>query len=695
MKKDKQSNIFYGLLVFLCLISIWLKIPLVGFLFLGAVFLCQVRFFRSWVLAAKKIELGFLSYFFIIAFYVVGLSVVYYLFGLSRLSVSVFLFLLSVIHLFLRTGRSFLRPVKNINWLSWFKDAKHLSAFVGLLFLSLCLALTPITDGSSTPWSIVPWPAFILFAAVSLILLSDIFSASRRELFFASLAYLFFIVAIVPLRYVLSFGYDTLIHQGALAQIAASGQVRPLTPFYAGQYSLEILINFTSGLPFVLIERWLVPAFFVFFIALAGRHLLDSFGFKKNFFIVPLTALLFLPTVFYYSSPYALSLVFSLAAIAFIYSYIVNRKGEFYWAALALALAATLIHPFVGLNVLIAAWLAKKFSLSSEKKKGVLLWILFAAISLVVVLAFLGYNWVCGKVVYLADPTYYLNNFLNIFGSPSWYVFNHPSWWLSLIYVYEKLSIFLVFALAYFFVFRSKKDNSAGAFIFVLALGAFVSAWLFVSGIEVEGYSTGDQANYSFRLLASAKWFLLFPVLLCLDSLLHFLTSKHQAIKMAVIIALAVLLTMSLYLTYPRNDDISRLGVNNIRAIDYQIIDTIRQREGGKDGYLVFANQLFGGAAIQKYGFGPYYQSPWGDLFYYSTPMASENNKRFNRIMDEENFDSELIYETLRETGLKRAYLITTDYWRPNFLVEAQISLAAEETIEMGEGNFIYLFYLK
>ena len=114
-----------------------------------------------------------------------------------------------------------------------------------------------------------------------------------------------------------------------------------------------------------------------------------------------------------------------------------------------------------------------------------------------------------------------------------------------------------------------------------------------------------------------------------------------------------MLLSVSLYLTYPRNDEISRLGVSNVRAVDYQIINTIHQREGGKNGYLVFANQLFGGEAIQKYGFDPYYQSPWGELFYYSTPMASENYKRFGLIMGEDNFDPELIYDIMRQVGVQ------------------------------------------
>ena len=694
MKKNKQSTYIYGLLVFLCLIFIWLKVPLLGLVFLSAVFVWQANFFRVWVLKIKGVDIGSLSYFFLISAYVIGLSLVYYLFGLSQFSVLLFLLLFSSLALLAPHDASPL-PFKKFFKSLCLSNPWHISTLAGLLFLLVYLVLDPVTNGSPTPWLGLLWPAVALFIFISLMFLLGLFSARRPGSFLPALAYLFFIVAIVPMRYVLSFGYDTLIHQGALAQIVASGRVFPLTPFYVGQYSLEILINFSSGLSFVFIERWLVPVFFVVFLFLAGRFLLDSFSRKTDFFILSLTALLFLPNFFYYSSPYALSLIFSLASVAFIYAHIKQGKGELFWTALVLALAALFIHPFVGLNVLIAALVAKKFSLVAQNQRRFWLLILFTAVALAVGVAFVLYNWVGGKIVYLVDPTYYLNNFLGIFGNPLWYVFDNPPWWLSLIYAYEKLNIFLVFFLGAWFVFRNKKKDSAGVFVFVLALGAFVSAWLFVSGFEVGGYSIGDQVNYSFRLLSSAKWFLFFPVLLCLSDIFSFLSKKGVIVKTAAIGGLLVLSIVSLYLTYPRNDAISRLGVNNIRTIDYEIINIIRQREGGKDGYLIFANQLFCGAAIQKYGFGPYYQSSWGQLFYCSTPMASETNQRFHRIMYGENFDPELINEVLRETGVDKAYLITTDYWRPSPLVEEQISTVAQKKIEVGDNNFVYFFSLK
>lgn len=694
MKKNKQSILVYWLLVFLCLFSVWFKLSWFGIIFLSLVFLWQASFFGAWILKVKKIELGFLSYFFLSSFYVIGLSAIYYLFGLSKISVSIFIILAGLLPIFLKSKTSFASLLKISDWPKSFKKSSHFLPAVILIFFLVWLALNPIMDGSPTPWENVPWPAFVLFGLVSLLLLLDIFYVKRQNGLFTSFIYLFFIVAIVPLRYVLSFGYDTLIHQGALAEIAANGRIFPLTPFYVGQYSLEILFNFVSGLSFVFIERWLVPVFFVIFIGFISRYLLANYSRKINFFVAPLVALLFLPAVFYYSVPFSLSLIFSLASVAFIYIYLRRKKLEFYWAAMAMAVAAVFIHPFVGINVLVAAFLAKKFSSAKERQKKLWFFILFAAVSLAVALAFVLYNWLSGKVVYLSDPAFYLNNFLSIFGNPLWYVYAGSPWWLQLIYLYEKINIFLIFILGAWMVFRKNKDNQANAYIFVLAIGAFVSAWLFVSGIQVDDYSIGDQVNYSFRLLSCAKWFLFFPVLLLFADTFSWLAAKGKSVRIAVMVALAILSAISLYLTYPRYDEISRLGVNNIRPIDYEILKAVRAREGGKDGYLIFSNQLFCGAAIQKYGFGPYYKSPWGDLLFCSTPMAGEMYQRFYRIMYGDAFDPELLYEVMRETGINRAYLITTDYWPLKSVIEAKASSYAKEIIRVGNNN-IYLFSLK
>jgi hypothetical protein len=154
-------------------------------------------------------------------------------------------------------------------------------------------------------------------------------------------------------------------------------------------------------------------------------------------------------------------------------------------------------------------------------------------------------------------------------------------------------------------------------------------------------------------------------------------------------------LTGALYLTCPRRDAISNLNVNNVRAADFQIINYIHNRENGKDGYLVYANQILGAAAILNYGFGPYYQSPWGNLFYYSTPMASETNQRFEMAMRADNFNYQGLAEVAAEIGVKRFYFIVTSYWPLNTEAEIQMEAVADEKVSLGGGDYVFFFTIK
>ncbi len=371
--------------------------------------------------------------------------------------------------------------------------------------------------------------------------------------------------------------------------------------------------------------------------------------------------------------------------------------------AIIFVLATILVHPFVGLNSFICIlgfYLAQKQK--TKIKKVFLLIITFITSSLIVFLAFAVYNWLQNKTLILGDPFYYIDYFLKIFAGPAWYVHSTNSWLMWIIYIYERIHYFLIILLIiiYFFVLSKnkvgKKRFLANLFIIVLIFSSLISAWFFISSLEISGYTALDQSNYSYRLVQSSKWSSIIILFLIVINVFQYLRKRSkQWQKILIILLFSIILTVNWYFTYPRNDLISRMNINSIRDIDYQAVNLIYNREHGKEGYFVLANQLFGAAAVQKYGFGPYYKDDSGDDFlYYSIPSGNKLNEGFNHLMLSQEFQKSDIYNNLRKYNIQKVYLITTDYWPLADKVDKQARLEAKQYWNIKNKVFIYYFEL-
>ncbi|MFH1030250.1 MAG: hypothetical protein V1770_03255 [bacterium] len=640
------------------------------------------------------------SYIFLCVYCIISLSIFYYFLGLSALTLLAWLIITSFLavvigHKGAEAELDFTVLLKAKKKFEIIDSPSLIFIAAGISYLIANFFANPIKNGSPTPWINTSGLTFIIFFIITFLFLKNSFE--KRNNIITVIFYFFLIISVISIKYVLSYGYDTMLHQASLQHIALQSRILPLTPFYIGQYVMELTINFFTGWSFIVIERWFLPVLSVAFLCLSGNYLLEKAGFKEMIAIAPIVALIMLPAQFTYTSPYAFSLLWGVVAVTFAHIFILSRRGCDYIGALLSALASTFIHPFVGLNVLVVvagAWFYGK--MDKRTKKIIVLSSVLLVESFIVLLSFGVYNWLRGSALVLADPFFYAHKFLSLFNDPIWYSRTAYSFWLSLIYLYEKLHFILIGAFILGMTMIYRKRLKADIFILIASLGAFMSAWLFISSLEVSGYGYGDQLNYSFRLLQSSKWLLWPIVLLAFAAFFKFMAGKRGIIKFLAIILFSSILTISWYLTYPRNDDISRINVNNIREVDYKAIDFIYGKEGGKDGYLVFANQLFGAGAIQKYGFEPYYNSTWGDLFYYSIPMGSEMNKRYEKIMSSEEFEPNNIYDAIRETGLRKAYFVVADYW--------PLAISAKRAIEKKANGYwnienhkidIYLFELK
>lgn len=636
----------------------------------------------------------------LLSIYVIILSLIYYLFGLSSLSLVIFLVFLCLALIFLY--KFFHLKVQTIHLSAnklviFFKDRNNLwllFSVAAFLYFLLYFWQHQIIDGRPSPWPSLWWSGFLVFAAWSLLLIYFYF---KKQSNWHNFLYLLIANTVVAITYVLSYGYDSLLHQASLDFIAKHGQITPLSPFYIGQYSLEILIHFFTGFDFVLLERFLLPLFFVFTIFFVGKLILARVFGEKNLLALVLSIILLLPSVFFASSPFGFALLFSVLALAFLYLFIKTEEKHFYLVALLLALAALFIHPFVALNIIL--WVLYWPYYQKIKNKlwqNLSLFFVFILSSVAVVFAFAFYNWLANKQLVLYNPISYLLDFFNIFVDPMWYYRGEASILEKIIYFYERIHFFLLLLFVWYFfpikLFVKKKENLLG----LVVLSALISAWLFIASFSITNYYYGDQANYAYRLVQVCQ-FLAWPLVLVLCwKFLAWLKTRNFFWKFLLAIVLTFFLTMSWYLTYPRQDNISRMSVNSARVIDSRAIKFIYQNEGGKDNYLVFTNQLFGALAVKQYGFGPYYKDKNEEFLYYSLPWGGQLAQFYNQVMDSPDGNIDFILEKMKATAqtveVHKFYFIFTDVWAPNKTTIDALEQKAKQNWQIDNQVFIYLF---
>lgn len=741
-KNIYKLKVFYlALLLALNFLSICHLITgLFGFLVLAVTFWEIKRFISS---KLKKEHLGItriVAFFYVIAYYIFSLSLLYYTFGLSKRSFA-FWVVFSIAPVFYDSiinkrmlGKvyffSFFKKVKNY-FDSLLKSPSSLIALILLVFLFSYLFFNQISNGSPTPWVNVALFAFIIFFVICYCLLQNILNSKTDWL--VSLLFFFILASLISLKYQQSFGYDSMLHQAALDHIFKYGQIKPLTPFYIGQYVLEVVLKMFTGWSFFVIERWFMAVAFVATFFAAGKYFVRQYLPSLPLEIIPISVLFLIPSRFIYSSPYAFSLLWAVVSVLALFSYLKNNKKSDYIFSVVSVATSLVIHPFVGLNIL--PWILATPAIVKSKIKAKVFLIAMVTVisSLLVVLCFGVYNWLNGSSVRFNNPVNYLNNFFLLFEDPTWYLKAQTTFSLWLVYFYEKVSfalIILIFIFHSFFnkqkvtenvfyfftfilwliflyseaqflflifsviiyVYYNRKQSQPGVIILLLSLSTLVSAYLFFSAITVAGYSINDQINYTSRLLQTAKWLLWPLLLLVMGEMFIVVRQKDKIFKYMFLIVMSGVLTANWYLTYPRNDSISRMNINNIRAVDYKAIDYIYDREGGKDGYLVLSNQLFAAGAIQKYGFEPYYDTQYGKIFYYAIPMDSEMNRTFERIMTLENFDPSIIEKIYKATGLKKIYFIASDYWPLSLNSERQMKNYAKLYKNIDNKVNIYFF---
>ena len=553
------------------------------------------------------------------------------------------------------------------------KEKLHpLTILITLLDLSLLYNLYQhqTYDLAASPWTELGPLFFLVYTVTTIILFFNykINTSQKQNIFLTSLHF-FIGLSVAALIYPLGYGFDAFIHRVTENWIQLHGFIAPKQPYYIGQYSLVVILSNITHLKIFLIDVWLVPALAALTIPTVvikslKKIIPSEFLSNISFWIFACVPFLLLPL----TTPHNLVLLLSILVVFLNFSRL-HTHGSFSLSFL-LSTAALFTHPLIGAPIFIFT-LATFFVHKFEKNKKIsitLLALTFVTLCLLLPAMFtLNGLRIGGHIPTLSNPFTHITTFLDLFKRPYWYAATSPLRF-ELLYLFERFLVPAVLLLALFGFTQYKKQNtSLLLWIFPLTtLGLFIDAWLLRSWIVFPDVVAYEQGDYPMRLIHTSIIFLLPFAMYGFSQLYHWLLSlrvkrSNLPINLFIITIIPVILTLALYLSYPQRNVKARFPGYNVTASDFTAAEWIHA-QNSEYNYVVLSDQLVSAAALTKYSFAKYFDTPQGQLFYYSIPTGGEMYKYYGKMIYEGQ-KREYMESAMQTVGVEKAYFVVNKYW--------------------------------
>lgn len=575
-------------------------------------------------------------------------------------------------------------------------DKNHLLVLVYLLiWIASALILWEFSSDRAliSPWELIPdyffFTYFLLSVNLIIIALNNRIAA-RLKITSVLLHYLLsFSVALIV--YKINYGFDPFIHQATLELIDLKGAVYPKPLYYLGNYSIVIFIHKIFGVSIYWLNRLIVPLLagllLPYFILTWIKDKYPSLNEKAT--LLAITSGLVLPyAIFILSTPQNLSYLFLTLLV------LSGTKNKVNWILVSmLGLAALFIHPLSGLagGGLIAFLILDQYRKRLGRKK-LKIWqgIIFGGLAIswpLILVAGAGGH-------FKLEAAKNLLSSLNL--STSFFP-NQENFFLNTVYFlahnYSLLIISLIGGGLFLYYRQIRLGISDKKMLAVfLAMAAILPAYLISRLVGFNQLIDYEQSAYADRLLII---FTIIALPFILSTIIYLSKRLLQTDKLSKIIGLAIIalaITGSLYLAYPRRDNFFNSHGYSVSRDDLEAVKLIETEKSGK--YIVLANQQTSAAALKELGFDHYYQTNRGPLYFYPIPTGGPLYQYYLDMVYKKP-DRATALKAMDLAGVDEMYLVINKYWLNSRKIAEEAEISADQNYTINAGSVRIFRYLR
>ena len=545
-----------------------------------------------------------------------------------------------------------------------------------IIALNILLVLSAwngrVDNALQSPWTQTPSWFFPLFLFNTSLLLYNLWNKKYSAIsFFAILShfFLFFTIALVLFRF--GYAYDPLIHQAAEKYVSEHGRIKPLQPFYIGQYALVSALHLISRIPITLIDRALLPLLASISIPIIGFvGLTKGWNVSKEKALFAVCGILIIPLAeLTFTVPYNISVLLLIWWVLLLPYALTTRRGKITLSALALT--TTTFHPLIGIPLCIGTIIA--ITLNKYPRR------IIAFVGSILIgfglAAMLGiYRIQHGETFFTS--TFSFDNFFNIFSFAQ--NISHVRPRLQLLYGLHFLIPYAIIAAG---IALSKKTEAAIRWVlFSISGGIFVGIFLISTLISIPGIVSYEQNEFVLRLKNTLPLFFIPFVISRIDEI------RYKKITVTIF---AILILISLYFSYPRADGAAKPGWNISRG-DIEVIKNIPQLAANKP-YTVLSNQVLAAAGLRELGFDKRLIVPNViDTYPYTIAMSEPIYPLTQKILYKELNGVDV--RTLAQLISGPVFVAVHNYWYRFDEIASEANIAGADKTYQFDGITVYEF---
>ena len=537
--------------------------------------------------------------------------------------------------------------------------ALALAPILALAGVCLLILARNQTDAAvNTPWGQVPqlfWIGLALAAAAGAAMM---LRARANASYLATFALLAAGVSVAAIVYRIGYGYDPFVHAAAEQHILNTGVIDPKTIYYSGQYALVVLVSFITKLPVDVIGVWLLPALAAVSIGAAAAFAAKTMKRRAGIFCAALLTVLPLAS-FIDTTPFGLAALYCL--LAAILALAVKNDERMKMLVWLFAFAAFMTHPIAGIPALVFAAIIQ---FRKPLWKFISAFIGAAALPALFAISNKGFSFSLDRIGSIAVPFDLPLTRFHALGDP----------------------VYAIGAAAAIIIIVGVARNRD---YLLAAASAAISGALIAVSIDFSYLPDGEQGGYAGRLLVIALLVAAPAAAAETAKLLGKTVGKPWRAATAVV-AIAFMFTGGVYLAYPRADAYVISKGWNTSATDMSAVEAVNDDANGEP-YIVLAAQPVSAAALSKFGFFKYYDTPEGQIFAYPVPTGGPLYQFFLKMIYIDP-SSEYMNEAMALAGVKRGYFVVNSYWTDADHIIARAKQTSESWFGINDADYVFRY---